>query len=59
MGTAGKSGKTVLLDLASDIGEVHVSWRDGPELHVQLPESAITKRYGPYENLPKVIITNP
>ena len=59
MGATGRSGKSVLLDLGPDIGEVHVSWHEGPELHVQVPESAITKRYGPYENLPRVIITNP
>src|SRR5262245_14080468 len=52
MGQAGKEGKSVLLDFGSSMDTVNASWREGPELHVQVPESAITKRYGPYEDLP-------
>jgi hypothetical protein len=59
MGEAGKSNKAVLLDFGSSIGEVHASWREGPELHVQASDSAITKRYGPYDDLPRVVVTNP
>jgi len=59
MGVAGKSEKTVLLDMGPDIGVVDVSWHEGPELHVSVAESAITKRYGPYEDLPAVVVTNP
>jgi hypothetical protein len=59
MGVAGKTEKTVLLDMAPDIGVVDVSWHEGPELHVRVAESAITKHYGPYEDLPRVVVTNP
>ena len=59
MGAAGKSEKTVLLDMAPEIGTVDVSWREGPELDIRVAESAITKRYGPYEDLPRVVVTNP
>lgn len=59
MGATGKREKSVLLDLGPSVGEVHVLWHDGPELHVQVPEFAIIKRYGPYEDLPKVVVTNP
>lgn len=59
MGAAGKPGKTVLLDLGPTIGSVDLSWHEGPELHIQVPESAITKRYGPYDDLPRVVVTNP
>ena len=59
MGTAGKTEKNVLLDLGPSIGEVQYQWADGPELHIQAPESAIKRRYGPYENLPRVVLTTP
>ena len=59
MGATGKPEKSVLLDLGPSVGELHVLWHEGPELHVQVPESAITKRYGPYEDLPRVVVTNP
>lgn len=59
LGEAGKQDKAVLLDLGSSIGTVDLSWHEGPELHVQVPESAITKRYGPYDDLPRVVVTNP
>lgn len=59
MAGAGKKDQAVLLDLGSSIGTVNLSWQEGPELHIQVPESAITKRYGPYDDLPRVVITNP
>jgi hypothetical protein len=59
MGVTGKSEKNVLLDMAPDIGTVDVSWHEGPELHVRVAESVITKRYGPYDDLPRVVVTNP
>jgi hypothetical protein len=59
IGAAGKSEKTVVMDMAPEIGTVGVSWREGPELHVRVAESAITKRYGPYETLPRVVVENP
>lgn len=59
MGAAGKPEKSVLLDLGPSVGELHVLWHDGPELYIQIPESAIIKRYGPYGDLPRVVVTNP
>jgi hypothetical protein len=59
MGEAGKQGKAVLLDLGSSIGTLDLSWHEGPELHVQAAESAIIKHYGPYDDLPRVVVTNP
>ena len=59
MGVSGKPGKTVLLDMAPEIGSLDVSWHEGPELHVRVSESAITKRYGPYEDLPRVVLSSP
>jgi len=60
MGATGKPDKKyVLLDLGPSIGLLNLSWHEGPELHVQVLESAITKRYGPYEDLPRVVVTNP
>jgi len=58
MGVAGKKEKTVLLEMGPDIDVVDVSWHEGPELRVRVAESAITKRYGPYEDLPRVALTN-
>jgi hypothetical protein len=59
IGAAGKPDRMALLDLGPSIGTVDLSWHEGPELHVQVPESAITKRYGPYDGLPRVVVTNP
>lgn len=59
MGEAGKPEQTVLLDFGSSIGTVNISWQEGPELHVEAPDFAITKRYGPYDELPPVVVTNP
>ena len=59
MGATGKPDKYVLLDLGPSIGVLNLSWHEGPELHVQVPASAITRRYGPYEDLPRVVVTNP
>jgi hypothetical protein len=59
MGVTGKSDKTVLLDFGPSLGSVNLSWHDGPTLYIEAPKSAITHRYGPYENLPKVVVTNP
>lgn len=59
MGTAGKSEKTALLDFGPSLDGLHLSWHDGPELRVNVPKYAITKRYGPYDDLPRVVVTNP
>ena len=59
MGVAKKSDKYVLLELGPELGEMHLSWRDGPELLVQVPEAAIIRRYGPYEELPRIEISSP
>lgn len=60
MGVVGRRDKrTVFMDFAPSIGTLKLSWRDGPELHVQVAESAITKRYGPYDDLPHVVVSNP
>jgi hypothetical protein len=48
MGKAGEQGAVALLDFGAEIGTVHLSWQEGPELHVQASASAITHRYGPY-----------
>lgn len=58
MGVAGKQRKTVLLDFGPSIGTVNLEWHEGPELQVQVAESAVAKRYGPYEDLPRIIVTN-
>ena len=59
MGAMGRSDKPVLLDFGPSIGTVNLSWHEGPELHIQVPDFAITKRYGPYDDLPRVVVTNP
>jgi hypothetical protein len=59
LGRAGKSDKAVLLDFGPSLDELHLSWHDGPELRVDVPKYAITKRYGPYDDLPRVVVTNP
>lgn len=59
MGKVGTQDKAVLLDLGASIGTMNLSWHEGPVLHVQVSESAITKRYGPYDDLPRVVVTNP
>jgi hypothetical protein len=60
MGTAGKPGEEVLLDMKADIGTVKLSWREGSELHIEVPESAIAKRYGPFgDDLPRIVVINP
>ena len=59
MGAMGRSDKSVLLDFGPSIGTVNLSWHEGPELHVQVPDFAITRRYGPYDDLPRVVVTNP
>jgi hypothetical protein len=59
LGIIGKPDKNVLLELGPHIGGLQLEWQAGPELHIQLSESAIVKRYGPYENLPRVVITSP
>jgi hypothetical protein len=46
----------ILLEFGSEIGNVDVSWRDGPELHVVTVGSSITKRYEPTEDLPRVVV---
>ncbi len=59
MGTAGKPEKAVILDFRPSFSALDISWHDGPELHVQVPASDIIERYSPYEELPRVVITNP
>lgn len=59
VGSPGKQEKAVILDLGPDIGELHLSWYESPGLHVRVPASAITRRYGPYPDLPPVVIANP
>jgi hypothetical protein len=59
MGKRGSEDKRPLLDLGADIGTVHLSWQEGPEFHVQASSSAITHRYGPYADLPAVVVRNP
>lgn len=59
MGAAGKTEKSVLLDLGPSVGEVQYQWHEGPELHIQAQVSAIKKRYGPYADLPRVVLTTP
>jgi hypothetical protein len=54
MGIAGRSDKFVLLDLGPRIGEVQLSWHEGPRLVVQVPRAAIIKQYGPYTDLPQI-----
>jgi hypothetical protein len=59
MGAAGKSGKSVLLELGPSVGTINMAWHEGPEFRVEAPEFAITKRYGPYDELPRVVVTSP
>jgi hypothetical protein len=58
MGRAGDSSKYTMLRFGR-VPEPGVTWKwhEGPELHVQVAASAITERYGPYEELPPVIVT--
>ena len=59
MGAAGRSEKSVILEFGPSIGTVDLTWHEGPELRVVAPEFAITRRYGPYDDLPRVVVTNP
>jgi hypothetical protein len=59
MGAVGRQDKNVLLDFAPSIGTLKLSWHDGPELYVQVAESAIVRRYGPYDDLPRVVVASP
>lgn len=55
VGVAGKSDKTVMLELGPQAG-LHASWREDRQLHVDVAGSAIRKQYGPYDGLPRVIM---
>jgi hypothetical protein len=59
MGAKERPGKFVLLEFGPEFGAVGTVWHEGPELLIEAPEFAITKRYGPYDGLPRVVITNP
>ena len=59
MGASGRTDKSVLLDLGPSVGELQYQWHDGPELQIQAQASAIKKRYGPYADLPRVVLTTP
>jgi len=59
MGAPDRKGIIVLLDLRSSLDELHYNWREGPELRVGVPSSAIAKRYSDYEGWPRVVITDP
>jgi hypothetical protein len=59
MGAVGRNEKSVLLDLGPSVGELQYQWHDGPELHIQAQASGIKKRYGPYEDMPRVVLTTP
>jgi len=59
MGSSGTRDQAVILDLRPSLETLRLNWTDGPELHVHVPESAIAKRYGPYDTLPPVVVENP
>ena len=59
MKKVGTASKVVLLDLTPSIGAVNISWADGPELRVVIAEASIVRRYGPYDEFPRVQITHP
>jgi hypothetical protein len=59
MGKRGSEEKRALLDFGAEIGTVNLSWQEGPELHVRASSSAIAHRYGPYADLPRVVVSNP
>jgi hypothetical protein len=59
MGVAGRSDKFVLLELGPRIGEMQLSWHEGPRLVVQVPKAAIIEQFGPYADLPQIEISNP
>jgi hypothetical protein len=59
MGVAGRSDKYELLELGPRLGEMNLSWHEGPKLLVQVPHSAIIERFGPYAELPQIEISNP
>jgi hypothetical protein len=59
MGVAGRSDQYELLELGPHIGEVNLSWHEGPRLLVKVPQAAIIEQFGPYAELPQVEISNP
>lgn len=59
LGESGTRRSVVLLDLRSSLDTMHYMWHEGPELHVQVPESSIIKRYGPYDDWPRIVVTSP
>lgn len=58
MGEVGTKKEVVILEFGPSLGELKVSWQEGPELQVEASEFAIKRRWGPYEDLPRVVITS-
>jgi predicted membrane metal-binding protein len=54
MGTLNSKKRIVWLDVKGTT-DVRMTWNDNRELIVTLPESAVVKRYGPYDEWPQVI----
>ncbi len=60
MGAAGKSDKSVVLELGPSFKALRASWQTSPpELHVQVPASTLVKQSPPEGDLPRVVVTNP
>jgi len=60
IGAIGTKEKEDLLDLGPSIGLLKLTWQDGPDLHIEVPESAIIQRYGPFGNdLPRIVVSSP
>ena len=60
MGAAGKSDKSVVLELGPSFNTLQASWQASPpELHVQVPASVVVKQSAPETDLPRVVVTNP
>ncbi len=54
MGAADRKERVVWLDVKGTT-DVRLTWNGDRELIVTLPESAIVKRYGPYDEWPRII----
>jgi len=59
MGAAGKSDKSVVLELGPSFKTLQANWQAAPlELHVQVAASAVVKQYPQAGDLPRLIVTH-
>lgn len=55
MGTTGRTEKSVIIDVGRD-AEVNLTWGVGPTLHIRTSHGSVTRQYGPYPDLPPVVV---